>query len=196
MKESRNKIAKLIIVMLVVFCSVFAVTNCKTTTVQAASASTMKKAYRKYIKKNKHTIKGYSIVKIGPSKKPALLVFTGSDWKQGNIYYSCKVYYYIGGKVKFMGSYGGGRPLALYKRNGKYYLWNGNSSDKSYASIKSNRLNVNVYSDSKELYYHTEVNTRKTGRSTYKTYTMSKANYSNTIRKYKFYKNIKFQKVY
>ena len=52
MKEKRRKIRKLIVTLLLVFCSVFVIANCKTTTVQAASASTMKKAYTKFVTMN------------------------------------------------------------------------------------------------------------------------------------------------
>ena len=54
-----------------------------------------------------------------------------------------------------MNSYGGDRPLTLYKRNGKYYLWNGNSSDKIYACIRENKLCVVTCRDSKERHYST-----------------------------------------
>lgn len=196
MKEKRRKIRKLIVTLLLVFCSVFVIANCKTTAVQAASASTMKKEYTKFVKKNKSNIKGYNIVNIGPSEKPVLLTVTRSDWKQGNTYYSCKVYYYIRGKVRFMNSYGGGRPLALYKRNGNYYLWNGNSSDKTFACVRNDCFYVIVNRNSKEKYYKTSINYERTGRTTYKTYTVSRENYVNMNKKYKYYKAVKFQKVY
>ena len=194
-KEIKDKFRKYFMVVLLVFCSAFVVTNYKTTTVQAASTSTMKKAYTNYVRKNRWFIKGYSIVNIGPSNMPVLLTVTGSDVKQGSVYYSCDIYYYIGGRVTYMNSYGGGRPLTLYKRNGKYYLWNGNSSDKIYACIRGNKLCVVTCRDSKERYYSTTAEKYAYGRTVYKTYTMSKSNYVKTTHKYKYCKRIKFQKV-
>ena len=57
-KEIKDKFRKYFMVLLLVFCSAFVVTNYKTTTVQAASTSTMKKAYTNYVRKNRWFIYG------------------------------------------------------------------------------------------------------------------------------------------
>lgn len=167
----------------------------KASSISNTSEKVIKQAYSNYVKKYKRNIRAYSIVNIGPSNKPVLLVATSSDWVQGNTYYSCSVYCYINGKVTYMDRYGGGRPLTLYKKNGQNYLWNGTSSDKTYACIKDNRFYVVVYQDSKEQYYPTSVNYYKGSRKACKTYTMSNSNYNKAIRTYKYGSSVKFQKV-
>lgn len=167
----------------------------KASSISNTSEKVIKQAYSNYVKKYKRNIRAYSIVNIGPSNKPVLLVATSSDWVQGNTYYSCSVYCYINGKVTYMDSYGGGRPLTLYKKNGQNYLWNGTSSDKTYACIKDNRFYVWGYLNSKEQYCPTSVIYYKGSRKTYKTYTMSKSNYNKAIKTYKYISSIKFQKV-
>lgn len=167
----------------------------KASSISNTSEKAIVQAYSDYVRKNKRNIKAYSIVNIGPSNKPVLLVATSSDWVQENTYYSCSVYCYISGKVTYMDKYGGGRPLTLYRKNGQNYLWNGNSSDKTYACIKDNRFYVLIYRNSKEQSYPTRVNYYTGSRSAHKTYTMSRSNYNKAVNTYKYSSSVKFQKV-
>ena len=167
----------------------------KASSISNTSEKVIKQAYSNYVKKYKRNIRAYSIVNIGPSNKPVLLVATSSDWVQGNTYYSCSVYCYINGKVTYMDSYGGGRPLTLYKKNGQNYLGNGTSSDKTYACIKDNQFYVLGYLNSKEQYCPASVIYYKGSRKVYKTYTMSKSNYNKATKAYKYGSSVKFKKV-
>lgn len=167
----------------------------KDSSISNTSEKVIVQAYSDYVRKNKRNIRAYSIVNIGPSNKPVLLVATSSDWVQGSTYYSCSVYCYISGKVTYMDNYGGGRPLTLYRKNGQNYLWNGNSSDGTYACIKDNRFYVLIYRNSKEQYYPTSVNYYTGSRTARITYTMSRSNYNKAINTYKYSSSVKFQKV-
>ena len=167
----------------------------KDSSISNTSEKVIVQAYSDYVRKNKRNIRAYSIVNIGPSNKPVLLVATSSDWVQGSTYYSCSVYCYISGKVTYMDNYGGGRPLTLYRKNGQNYLWNGNSSDGTYACIKDNRFYVLIYRNSKEQYYPTSVNYYTGSRNARITYTMSRANYNKVINTYKYSSSVKFEKV-
>ena len=64
-------------------------------TVQAASTSSMKKAYKKYLTKSVSGKKYYKVVNIGDRNKPVLLIGTYKGFGKGT-YTGCNVYYYKG----------------------------------------------------------------------------------------------------
>ena len=196
MRSSKKKYLKLVLLVLFMVCGSFMVTNCKVTTVQAASTATMKKAYQKYVKKNRRSIKGYAYANIGPSKKPALLVATGPTWGGKKGYYvSCKIYYYVNGKVKYLGTCSGARPVSLYRKGSQYYIWNGTSSDKMFECIRNNRVYVTWYMNAKEKRYKTQKSVYTSRGVRYTTYMMSYGNYDKALRSYKEVKMIRFSSV-
>ena len=150
MKRAKKKHLKLWLLLFLVVFGSFIVTNCKVTTVQAASTTTMKKAYQKYIRKVRKHVKGYAIVNIGPGNRPALLI--GVDRARGSKtgFTSCYVYYYVNGKVKYIYPYFGGRAISVGRKNGSNYMYKGTSSDKVVANIRGNRLCFTYYLDTKE----------------------------------------------
>lgn len=198
MKKTGKKRLRSGILLLLLICGCILTANCKVTTVQAASTTTMKKAYQNYVKKNKRNIKGYAYANIGPSGKPVLLTVTDSRsrWGNENSYYmSCKIYYYVNGRVKYLGRCIGARPISLYRRGKQYYIGNGTSSDKTFECVKNNRIYATWYMNAKERQYKTRksVYTAKGIRYTY--YELSYSNYDKALKKYKEIKMIHFSSV-
>ncbi len=88
--------------------------------VQAASASSMKKAYKKYLTKSVSAKEYYKIVNIGDKNKPVLLIGTYKGFGKGS-YTGCNVYYYKGGKVKKVGSLSDGRDIRCIQERPELY---------------------------------------------------------------------------
>ena len=196
MKNLKRKYIKWGMLLLLLICGSFVVTNCKVTTVQAASSTTMKKAYQNYVKKNKRNIKGYAYANIGPSGKPVLLTATGSRWGNKNGYYtSCKIYYYVNGRVKYLGQCSGARPISLYRKGKQYYIWNGTSSDKIFERVQNNRIYATWYMNAKERKYKTRKSVYTSKGIRYTTYLMSYSNYDKALKTYKEVKMIRFRSV-
>ena len=197
MKDLKKKCMKsgmLVVLLLILGC--ICTTNCKITTVQAASSTTMKRAYQRYVKKNKRNIKGYAYANIGPSRKPVLLVASGSKWGNQNGYYmNCKIYYYINGRVKYLGQCNGARPISLYRKGRQYYICNGTSSDKIFECVKNNRVNATWYMNAKERKYKTKRNVYTSKGTRYTTYLMSYSNYAKALKTYREVKMIRFSTV-
>lgn len=193
-KNIKRKFVKMAMVLLIVFCGAFVFTECQTTTVQAASATTMKKAYQKFVKKHRKNIKGYAYANIGPKGKPALLIGVEKAWGSKNGYSSCWVYYYTNGKVRAVYPYLGGRAISIGRKDGNNYLINGTSSDKVVANIRGNRLCMTHYLNTKERNYTTQKRIEKTPNYLSTSYWMSYSNYSKAVKKFKNVKTIKFKK--
>ena len=94
--------------------------NLPAANVQAASTSSMKKAYKKYLTKSVSGKKYYKVVNIGDRNKPVLLIGTYKGFGKGS-YTGCNVYYYKSGKVRKVGSLSDGRHCALYKERPELY---------------------------------------------------------------------------
>ena len=109
---------------IMVTCSMIIENNVLTRDVQAASKSTMKKAYKKYLKKKVSKNKRYAIVNIGDNNKPVLLIGSSNkyDYVGQGKYYACSVYYYQKGKVKKICAFSGGHMISLCKKDRKYYI--------------------------------------------------------------------------
>ena len=88
--------------------------------VQAASAASMKKAYKRYLANNVSGKKYFKVVNIGDRNKPVLLIGTYKGYGKGS-YTGCKVCYYKGGKVRKVGSLSAGRGIDLYTKKGQNY---------------------------------------------------------------------------
>ena len=112
--------------------------------VQAASASSMKKAYKKYLTKSVSGKKYYKIVNIGDKNKPVLLIGTYKGFGKGS-YTGCNVYYYKGGKVKKVGSLSDGRDIALYTKKGQNYINSGLSDEALYLCVKDGKSYLCAY---------------------------------------------------
>ena len=194
MRNVKKKHLKLWLLLFFMVFGSFIVTNCKVTTVQAASTTTMKKAYQKYIRKVRKHVKGYAIVNIGPGNRPALLI--GVDRARGSKtgFTSCYVYYHVNGKVKYIYPYFGGRAISVGRKNGCNYLYNGTSSDKVVANIRGNRLCFTYYLDTKERNYVTKKRMEKRSSYCSVTYWMSHKKYCQERNKYKNLKVVKFRK--
>lgn len=113
--------------IMVAFLLLITATIIPTQNVKAASKSTMKKAYKKYLKKHVSKNKRYAIVNVGDNNKPVLLIGSSDRYNYaGNgKYYGCTVYYYKKGKVKKICTFSGGRTISLAKKSKKYYIHTG-----------------------------------------------------------------------
>ena len=118
MKQTKRIIMTLTLLIAAVFFMNSA--NLPAGNVQAASASSMKKAYKKYLTKSVSGKKYYKIVNIGDKNKPVLLIGTYKGFGKGS-YTGCNVYYYKSGKVRKVGSLSDGRDIALYKERPELY---------------------------------------------------------------------------
>ncbi len=174
-----------------VLCFAFMFGVAKPSITHAASASTMKKAYEKYVKDHRGEFKYYAYVNIGPDKKPALL--TADAYLYGSIQ-SCDVYYYVNNKVKFLAHYGAARPITLMSKGGNYYINTGTSSDSMYAYIRNNKLYVIFLANSKFEKWKTQKMTSKYGNTVYTEYSLSRTNYVAYKSKYKMVKTVSFAK--
>ena len=101
MKQTKRIIMTLTLLIAAVFFMNSA--NLPAGTVQAASTSSMKKAYKKYLTKSVSGKKYYKVVNIGDRNKPVLLIGTYKGFGKGT-YTGCNVYYYKRGKVRKVGS--------------------------------------------------------------------------------------------
>ncbi len=115
--------------------------------VQAASASVMKKAYKRYLANRVSGKRYYKIVKIGDRNKPVLLIGTYKGYGTGK-YTGCKVYYYKSGKVRKAGSLSAGREIALYKKKGQNYINSGMSDTALFFCVKGGKSYVCEYYNS------------------------------------------------
>ena len=198
MKQKKNNFIRICLIGVLVLFGTFIISNCKATTVQAASSSTMKSAYKNYISKNKKNIRAYAYANIEISQnKPALLIVKNEyPWPGGTGYYEgCDIYYYIKGKVKKVGHCYGARPISLYQKNGKNYIWNGTSSDRNLSFIKNNKVYINFYCNMKCQNYKTQKRIVKADGMCYYEYCLSTPNYVKETQKYKEIKMIKFHNV-
>lgn len=172
-------------------CAVLMLGVAKTSTVQAASASTMKKAYEKYVGDHRGDFQYYAYVNIGPDKKPALL--TANAYSYGQVQ-SCKVYYYVNNKVKFLSNYGASRPITLMNKGGNYYISTGTSNNSIYANIKNDKLYVTNFINMKLDKYKTQKTISKSGNTVNTTYLLSISDYAAYNGKYKTVKTVNFAK--
>lgn len=172
-------------------CFVFMFGVAKPPTVHAASSSTMKKAYEKYVSDHRGEFKYYAYVNIGPDKKPALL--TADAYSYGSIK-NCDIYYYVNNKVKFLANYGASRAITLMSKGGNYYINTGTSSDAMYAYIRNNKLYITEFNNSKFKNWKTQKTTSKSGNKVYTTYSLSTTNYAAYKSKYKMVKTVSFAK--
>ena len=115
--------------------------------VQAASTSSMKKAYKKYLTKSVSGKKYYKVVNIGDRNKPVLLIGTYKGFGKGS-YTGCNVYYYKGGKVRKVGSQSDGRDIALYTKKGQNYINSGLSDEALYLCVKDGKSYLCAYYNS------------------------------------------------
>lgn len=115
--------------------------------VQAASASSMKKAYKKYLATSVSGKKYYKIVNIGDKNKPVLLIGTYKGFAKG-AYTGCNVYYYKSGKVRKVGSLSSGRDIGLYTKKGQNYINSGLSDEALYLCVKDGKSYVYEYYNS------------------------------------------------
>lgn len=192
----KRSLTKIFMMMFFILCGTFIVANCKPMVAQAASSTTMKNAYKKYLKKNKKNIEAYAYANIGPSGKPALLISDGeSNSGKYPTYSRCKIYYYVNGKVKKVGVSIGARSLSIYQKDGKKYLWNGTSSNKEFIYIKNNKAYVKWYCNTKTSTSKVHKKTATYNGMKYTIYYMGYAKYEKALKNYKEVKVIKFKKV-
>ena len=121
--------------------------NLPAANVQAASASSMKKAYKKYLTKSVSGKKYYKIVNIGDKNNPVLLIGTYKGFGKGS-YTGCNVYYYKSGKVRKVGSLSDGRDIALYTKKGQNYINSGLSDEALYLCVKDGKSYLCAYYNS------------------------------------------------
>lgn len=108
--------------------------------VQAASAKTMQRAYKKYLKNNVSEKKRFAIADIGEKGKPALLIGTVKAPDVKNFYNGCDVYYYKNGKVKKVDTLLEGRFLSYSKKKGQKFLTNGGSDYCIHLCVKKGKV--------------------------------------------------------
>lgn len=145
MKRTKRIIMTVTLVIAAVFFMSSA--NLPAGNVQAASASSMKKAYKKYLTKSVSGKKYYKIVNIGDKNKPVLLIGTYKGFGKDS-YTGCNVYYYKSGKVKKAGSLSSGRDIDLYTKKGQNYINSGLSDEAFYLCIKDGKSCVYEYYNS------------------------------------------------
>ena len=136
MKQTKRIIMTLTLLIAAVFFMNSA--NLPAGNVQAASASSMKKAYKKYLTKSVSGKKYYKVVNIGDRNKPVLLIGTYKGFGKGT-YTGCNVYYYKSGKVRKVGSLSDGRDIALYTKKGQNYINSGLSDEALYFCVKDGK---------------------------------------------------------
>lgn len=195
-KGMKNEKAKrknvLLKVMFCTVCFVLMLGVTKVSTVQAASASTMKKAYEKYVSNHRGDFQYYAYANIGPDKKPALL--TANNYTYGSIQ-SCSVYYYVNNKVQFIADYGVARPITLMSKGDNYYIYTGTSSNSLYAYIRNNKLYVTSFANTKLNEYKTQKTNSKSGNTVHTSYVLNISNYVAYNSKYKTVKRVSFKDV-
>ena len=145
MKQTKRIIMTLTLLIAAVFFMNSA--NLPAGNVQAASTSSMKKAYKKYLTKSVSGKKYYKVVNIGDRNKPALLIGTYKGFGKGT-YTGCNVYYYKSGKVRKVGSLSDGRDIALYTKKGQNYINSGLSDEALYLCVKDGKSYLCAYYNS------------------------------------------------
>lgn len=199
--KKRNILKIFVMIAFLVFCECFAPANMGIATVQAASGSAMTKAYEKYMIQNRKKIKYYAYANIGPGNKKALLGVGPSGYMSGYgdiSVWLCDIYYYVGGKVKKLGTVESGKGFGLSRNKGKYYLAYGNTSERCFADISGNKLNITnfiVYKNNNEI-FNPYKNSYTYGNIRYTEYVSSTYTYyrADLLRKYKDTGSIVFKK--
>lgn len=164
--------------------------------VQAASASSMKKAYKRYLTNNVSSKKYFKVVNIGDRNKPVLLIGTYKGYGKG-IYTGCKVYYYKGGKVRKVGSLSAARGIDLYTKKGQNYINSGMSDEALFLCVKGGTSYVYEYynshnwrSDSSDKYEQCVI--RKGGKIIKNYGYMDSTQYNRIKNSYKYKKEVRF----
>lgn len=166
--------------------------------VQAASASSMKKAYKRYLANNVSGKKYFKVVNIGDRNKPVLLIGTYKGYGKGS-YTGCKVYYYKGGKVRKVGSLSAGRGIDLYTKKGQNYINSGLSDETLFLCVKDGKSYVCEYYNSHSWRIYSEDKFEKCvirkGGKIIKNYGyMDSTQYNRIKNSYKYKKTVRFIK--
>ena len=164
--------------------------------VQAASAASMKKAYKRYLANNVSGKKYFKVVNIGDRNKPVLLIGTYKGYGKGS-YTGCKVYYYKGGKVRKVGSLSAGRDITLYAKKRQNYINTGLSDEALFLCVKGGKSYVCEYYNSHSWRIYPEDKFEKCvirkGGKIIKNYGyMDSTQYNRIKNSYKYKKTVKF----